>query len=821
MNQLNSHLIFTVIAPNYAAQAMILGRSLAQKMPNSVFRIVVLQDCLDTEFIKKGIDKYLTLEDVKVDHAAVNFQNFDWSGFDITNAVNQYDLLEFATSVKPTILKSYLNEGYSRVTYLDPDIQIFSDFMECLNSEKDISLTPHILEDFPMDSKLPDQQSILYAGIYNLGFISVTSGAMPFLKWWENKLNIFCSMDVNSGYHVDQRWVDWATSFVDVDVIREPGLNVAYWNLHERSLSEGPNYQVNSNDSFFKPLRFFHFSGFIGPTSEKISRHCTRKFKENGNLNSLLAQYYEARAFWKRTLGSSVWSLGGRLAGSSLPNSWRKDILTQNRKTKGKIFEKEFNYENEGKHFCNSLNCQSKFAMASINSLLNHLSRNTVSSVNFSNQQSVFEELRKLGYPQFKRDPRLENISPSANLCLVGYFAAPTGVGQIARNTLRLLEDASIPVNIHILQTSFDDEELLEMYQIKSQMSRNETTVIGFVNADMWIEHLVNPGIINLHKQTVAAVWAWEIEDIPMYFIDSAKYAHKIYAISQFSAQALGSHLKVEIEVFPTYGNIVTKSGEMNLSYGKNKKYILARFDAKSVIERKNPVAVLETWNLVKSELFEYELVIKTIDFAKTASLELLNKIQSSERVILIDEVFSEEENKKLLENASAYISLHRAEGLGLNILESLALDIPTVVTNYSGLAREIENLVFPVDYEMIQIGKNAAPYPSDGIWADPSITSAAEQLVEAIRSLESGSWATDRKMRLANLREFLRKAETSALANCAQLLSIAKNPALTNSKLHKRHNIRSPKYFLRVYGILPTPLRKITRQIFIRYFKW
>ena len=65
---------------------------------------------------------------------AVNFQDFDWSDFDVANCVNQYDLLEFATSVKPTILKNYLNDGYKRVTYLDPDIQVFADFKELFDS---------------------------------------------------------------------------------------------------------------------------------------------------------------------------------------------------------------------------------------------------------------------------------------------------------------------------------------------------------------------------------------------------------------------------------------------------------------------------------------------------------------------------------------------------------------------------------------------------------------------------------------------------------------------------------------------------------------
>ena len=352
-----SELIFTVIAPNYGPQAMILGESIAKHMPEAVFRIVVLQDCPDTSYIQNGINSYLSGLETKIDHMAVNFQDFDWSDFDVANCVNQYDLLEFATSVKPTILKNYLNDGYKRVTYLDPDIQVFADFKELFDSKKSIAVTPHMLEDFPMDSKLPNQQSILYAGIYNLGFISVTSGAMPFLAWWEKKLNKYCSMDVEAGYHVDQRWVDWATNFVDVDVVRDPGLNVAYWNLHERTLKDGMVLRLNVTGTEIYPLRFFHFSGFIGPSLDKISRHCTRKFDETEDLNNFLTTYHERRAFWKKNLGPIVWSLGGRLAGSSLPESWRKDLLAQNRKLKGQTFERANDFEFTRNYFCSCMTC--------------------------------------------------------------------------------------------------------------------------------------------------------------------------------------------------------------------------------------------------------------------------------------------------------------------------------------------------------------------------------------------------------------------------------------------------------------------------------
>ena len=820
MGELKKHLIFTIIAPNYGAQAMILGESVLKNMPESIFRIVVLQDCQDVSYIQRGIDEYLRINNSQGDHKAVSFQDFDWSNFEITNAVNQYDLLEFATSVKPTILSNYIRSGYERVTYLDPDIQVFTDFTNTLDSSKCISVTPHLLTDFPLDSKLPNQQSILYAGIYNLGFISVKAESLPFLTWWEEKLTLYCSMEVQKGYHVDQRWVDWATCFADIDVVRDPGLNVAYWNLHERTVNGSSEYKINFINSKTYELRFFHFSGFIGPSVKKISKHCTRNFSETPALNKVLGDYSKRRKFWGEFLGDTVWSLGGRLGGSSLPSSWRKEILSKNRDRYFLNHNRNLEVQISTPGYCGCANCNSEFAQNSTTLLLSQIESNFVSGIDLSRHQRLFKELVSIGYSRKSSELNTLSAVPKVKLLLIGYFGAPTGVGQIARNTLRLLENSGVSVNIHTIQTGFDDASLISKYQGKSQMTGKESSVIAFVNADMWIEHLVKTRLINLETQNVAGVWAWEIEKVPEYFRNAALHATKVYAISQFSANALSIYFGEKIDVFPTYGNIPLEFNKSVTQKSNQRSYVLARFDAKSVIERKNPQAVLDVWDLVKDQLIGYELLIKTIDFRKYAPIDLMNRIKGSERVQLIDEVYSENQNKSLLESASVFISLHRAEGLGLNILEGLTADIPTISTNYSGLSEEIEKFVFPVDYTLIPIGENAAPYPPEGFWANPSTTSAAEQLIKAINLVENGDWENEKKSRLAQLEYYLQMAQTQAMAHTVQLLAQGKSNEKSEIELLRRVRIRNFRSLLPIFHRMPKPIRILLRRIFLRYFQ-
>ena len=73
---------------------------------------------------------------------------------------------------------------------------------------------------------------------FNLGFICVGRGAVPFLDWWHERLRVDAVVDLANVLFTDQRWVDWVPSLFAADVIDDHGMNVAYWNLHERPLTQ-------------------------------------------------------------------------------------------------------------------------------------------------------------------------------------------------------------------------------------------------------------------------------------------------------------------------------------------------------------------------------------------------------------------------------------------------------------------------------------------------------------------------------------------------------------------------------------------------------
>ena len=187
---------------------------------------------------------------------------------------------------------AYLFETHSfdRIFYLDPDIRIYSTWngaIEVLQSAN-IALTPHLTGSLD-DDKRPGEIDILRSGAYNLGFIGISRsrGAAAFLVWWQQRLYDHCLVDLARGLFVDQKWIDLASGMFDgVSIVRDPGYNVAYWNLGHRVLSRSDaGYDVAG-----VPLRYFHFSGYDPNHPDKLSRHQNRfKVKDLSPANSTTA----------------------------------------------------------------------------------------------------------------------------------------------------------------------------------------------------------------------------------------------------------------------------------------------------------------------------------------------------------------------------------------------------------------------------------------------------------------------------------------------------------------------------------------------------
>lgn len=269
----------TICAKNYFAKAKVLRDSYLAFHPEQSFYIV-LMDRKDTSFeLEHPEYQLIWVEDLAI-------ENLYQHAF-------TYDVIEFSTNIKPTALK-HLLEQHSKVLYIDPDIEVYNYLSPVFDAldQYAISITPHTLTPI-LDGKHPNDIDFLKFGAYNLGFVGVSKcdEGLRFLDWWSSRCLEYGFYEPQLGLAVDQKWIDLVPSyFPTTKIMRDIGLNLSFWNLHERFLSK-KNGEWLVNDT--AKLYFIHFSSFDSENPTAIASKQNRFAKGD---RPDIAELYESYA---------------------------------------------------------------------------------------------------------------------------------------------------------------------------------------------------------------------------------------------------------------------------------------------------------------------------------------------------------------------------------------------------------------------------------------------------------------------------------------------------------------------------------------------
>lgn len=247
---------FTSFTYAYLSRARVLARGLRRVHPNWAIHAVI------PDLPPEGLgNRALDCFDQVVPAHALGIPAFPAWMF-------RHDLVEAATAVKGAMLRRILAEpGVANAVYLDPDIAVFAPLDPLLAAPDGpaVVLTPHQIT--PNDAGVAYQdaeRTSLRYGIYNLGFLSVANDGdgRAFAAWWAARLHEACYDAVEDGIFTDQKYCDLVPGlFRRVKVSRDPGANVASWNLSRRTLGFDAQgmLRVRTPEAEGR-LRFFHFT---------------------------------------------------------------------------------------------------------------------------------------------------------------------------------------------------------------------------------------------------------------------------------------------------------------------------------------------------------------------------------------------------------------------------------------------------------------------------------------------------------------------------------------------------------------------------------
>jgi len=251
--------LYTSITSNYLPKARVLARSVKSRYPGVVFHLL-LNDTPPEGFDlgREPFDNLILIEDLGLDNL------IPW--------IFGHTVVELCTAVKGAALEYiFEHQGADKAFYFDPDMAVFGrlEDLEAALDQASILLTPHQIEPEDTLEGIADNEiASLKHGVFNLGFVGVRNSeeGRRFARWWAERLYHFCHDDIPAGLFTDQRWIDLVPClFEDYKVIRDPGFNVATWNLTHRRITGSFDQGFYVNDV---PLGFYHFSGFDSGAQE-------------------------------------------------------------------------------------------------------------------------------------------------------------------------------------------------------------------------------------------------------------------------------------------------------------------------------------------------------------------------------------------------------------------------------------------------------------------------------------------------------------------------------------------------------------------------
>jgi glycosyltransferase involved in cell wall biosynthesis len=209
----------------------------------------------------------------------------------------------------------------------------------------------------------------------------------------------------------------------------------------------------------------------------------------------------------------------------------------------------------------------------------------------------------------------------------------------------------------------------------------------------------------------------------------------EIWVLSTFVRDAVAACTDKPVIVMPLAPPMPTRAPlpRSLLSLPDDQFVVLISFDFNSWMTRKNPQAAISAFLAAfPPQRRDVRLLIKTINGQRQPQAlgALRAAIAGDDRIELRDGFLDRDGMWALQGCCDAYLSLHRAEGFGLHLIECMMLGKAVVATAYSGnleFMRDDDSCLVP--YKLVDVGPNDYPDWREQRWAEPDIDAAAAHL--------------------------------------------------------------------------------------------
>jgi glycosyltransferase involved in cell wall biosynthesis len=314
---------------------------------------------------------------------------------------------------------------------------------------------------------------------------------------------------------------------------------------------------------------------------------------------------------------------------------------------------------------------------------------------------------------------------------VVGYFGAEVSLGNVADRLLASLDAAAIP------------HRTLDLRRTGSpRRERHVDDVLGHDTVIVVANHDQVPPLLARHGEALAGrrlvgYWHWDVEHVPEQVASRMRCFEQIWVLNEYTERTLAGVAgapPVRSLPLPVPEPVVSDATRADLGLPDDRQVVLVTFDHLGVTERKHPLGAIGAFRRAFPEPSDTGplLVVKTINGEQrwVEHERVLVAAMDRPDIVVVDRLLPKSDQMALVAHADVLLSLHRAEGLGLHLIEAMWLGTPTIATRYSGnLSFMDDDNSLLVDARPVPVERGEGFFPPEATWADPDLDQAAAHL--------------------------------------------------------------------------------------------
>ncbi len=334
---------------------------------------------------------------------------------------------------------------------------------------------------------------------------------------------------------------------------------------------------------------------------------------------------------------------------------------------------------------------------------------------------------------------------------VIGYVSSNVSLGITARHFIKLFLNRKIPVAVFDIDYKRAPNAREHEYQaltVEHPKDLPYSVNMFFLSMGQLPGLFLHPpeGLFSANRLNVGLIWCEETV-LPRRFREALRLFDVVLAGSHFVKQVFDTNLSDVLTldcIHPLFLPELISPDRDKFGLPRDKLLFVSSFDPHHDPARKNPFGAVDAFlkafpddsagsgapHLVV-KLNNAEVTTPGCDPMRLVE-ELKTRCAGNSRVHFIAKSLSYPDVLSLYASCDVFVSLHRAEGLGLGPLECMALSKPVIATGWSGhmsFMRHTNSCL--VGFDLVPYLGMAAKGPDQlgkrAVWAEPHIDEAAD----------------------------------------------------------------------------------------------